>query len=264
MPFPLYLYAACSKAFVAEHKKCLAGAWKEPIATTPQEWLSGRDTGTSSCTIYSVMQNTGMGHYDVPHDPDDFGRCYRLLQLFPEWRKRLPEMLPRFPEWKGMIDRWDELTALYEEELNRTTATRYAPKLYALMQKLRAETAGRTMIPTAPQTPPKLPPYAYNIHGEVLPEKYRFTPEDEGRLDSQDFYSHHDDDDVSLLPYSDEEADRFMAWRWYGQFMVPCNKERIGAMAWRIFREREARRYKRENAELRAELAKYREELGIH
>lgn len=100
-------------------------------------------------------------------------------------------------------------------------------------------------------TPMELPPHFYNIHGQLLPEKYRFSPEDEARLDAHDFYSHKDDD-VSLLPYKGNEADRFMAWRYYGQFMVPCTEERLGAMAWRIFREREAMEYLRREAALQA------------
>lgn len=76
-----------------------------------------------------------------------------------------------------------------------------------------------------------------NIHGEILPEKYRFTEEDEKRLDSLDFYTH--PGEIQIPPADITEADRFMAWRWYGQFMVPCSEERIGAMAWRISRERQ-------------------------
>lgn len=76
-----------------------------------------------------------------------------------------------------------------------------------------------------------------NIHGEPLPEKYRFTEEDERRLDKQDFYSHHGN---PLLPPADiTEADRFMAWRWYGQFYSPMREDLLKSMAWRISRERQ-------------------------
>jgi len=135
MPMELYLVTACMRAFTKEHLNCREGQFKEPQATTPQEWLAGRDTGISSCTIYSVMQHTGMDRYDVPQDPADFGRCYRLLKLFPEWLPRLPEMLPRFPEWRGLVDNWAELTALYEEEIQNKSGM--APKLYARMKELQ-------------------------------------------------------------------------------------------------------------------------------
>lgn len=91
---------------------------------------------------------------------------------------------------------------------------------------------------------PKLKPVASlqepegrNIHGELLPEGYRFTQGDEARLDSQDFYTHKDQG--SIPPVDITEADRFMAWRWYGQFFSPMREELLKSMAWRISRERQ-------------------------
>jgi hypothetical protein len=129
MPMELYLVTACMKAFTEQHLGCKEGAWKEPQATSPQEWLSGRDTGTSSRTIYSVMQHTAMERYDIPHDPADFGRCYRLLALFPEWGERLADVARVHAAWRPFVENWAELTALYEKGT--------APKLYARMQKLK-------------------------------------------------------------------------------------------------------------------------------
>lgn len=102
-------------------------------------WLRNGDTGLSSETIWSVM----MGQYPsrqhwrptTPSDPSDFGRCYRLLEVMPEWRGRLEEVAEKYPEWRGLVDAWDELTALYEEELPSGTA----PKLYERMHELLAE-----------------------------------------------------------------------------------------------------------------------------
>lgn len=68
------------------------------------EWLLGHDTGISSLTICAVLSGkhgiaaeVARGHFgaDIPHDPADFGRCYRLLQAIPEWRARLEEVAPR-------------------------------------------------------------------------------------------------------------------------------------------------------------------------
>lgn len=83
---------------------------------TPIDWLMSGDTGTSSKTICSVMTGSDTPKFgpDVPHDADDFGRCYRLLQLFPDWRRRLPEVAAVHPKWGPMVAAWDELTALYE------------------------------------------------------------------------------------------------------------------------------------------------------
>ena len=102
---------------------------------TPIDWLLGGDTGTSSRTICAVMTGSklsGPFGADVPHDPDDFGRCYRLLVLFPAWRARLQEVADAYPMWGPLVAAWDELTALYEEESRNRTA----PKLYARIQVL--------------------------------------------------------------------------------------------------------------------------------
>jgi hypothetical protein len=109
-------------------------------ATTPEEWIHGPDTGLSSKTIWSVMMGNsavlGMWGATEPADPDDFGRCYRLLQKFPEWRARMPEVAAKYPRWAKLVAAWDELTRLFEEESKRTD--KQAPKLYARMQSLRA------------------------------------------------------------------------------------------------------------------------------
>ena len=133
---PLPIVVAAMDAFVKMHLHCKAGMFQEPETNTPDEWLRGRDTGTSSLTIFSVMNNQVVTkHYDLPHDPDDFGRCYRLLKLFPSWKNRLSEVVKRFPEWGPMVREWDTITKLYEQEL----PTGLAPRCYELMQQLRAE-----------------------------------------------------------------------------------------------------------------------------
>jgi len=61
----------------------------------PQEWIVAGDTGISSRVIWAVMMGVSldvMPRVDVPHDPPDFGRCYRLLEVMPEWRDRLGEV----------------------------------------------------------------------------------------------------------------------------------------------------------------------------
>lgn len=107
----------------------------------PIAWLTNGDTGISSKTIWSVMMNRSIGDRyfrpSVPSDPSDFGRCYRLLKVMPSWRARLGEVAAQYPEWAGLVAAWDELTALYEEELPKGTA----PKLYQRMQVLRGVSA---------------------------------------------------------------------------------------------------------------------------
>lgn len=113
------------------------------------EWLLGHDTGISSLTICAVLSGNhavaatvARGYFgaDIPHDPADFGRCYRLLQAIPEWRERLGEVADKHSIWRPFVREWDAMTALYEEE--RVLAC--APKLCALMQRLIAESRAKT------------------------------------------------------------------------------------------------------------------------
>jgi len=118
----------------------------------PEQWIIGYDTGTSSKTIWAVMMDAVTGNepwhtFGVPGDPDDFGRCYRLLVLFPEWRARLNEVAEKFPEWIGLVREWDKLSLLYE----RDYPTGRSDELYKAMQVLIDE--GRVAagwIQTAP------------------------------------------------------------------------------------------------------------------
>jgi len=112
-------------------------------AGDPHAWIVGGDTGTSSETIWAVMMGVPRKRgADVPYDPDDFGRCYRLLKLMPEWRPRLPEVAAAYPRsaWGQLVDRWDEMTALYERVIGpRGNAWHKGParELYDLMCELR-------------------------------------------------------------------------------------------------------------------------------
>lgn len=89
---PIAVWLAANRAFAELHSRCKPGIFCEPIPKTPSEWSRGRDTGISSGTIYTAATGdySPWGKYDVPHDAADFGRCYRLLKLFPELRDSLP------------------------------------------------------------------------------------------------------------------------------------------------------------------------------
>jgi hypothetical protein len=83
------------------------------------------DSGVSSCTILAelvpemrrlALHRLGEHGADVPHDPDDFGRCYRLLKILGEDSGALILVSLAHPKWSGLVDAWDELTRLYENE----------------------------------------------------------------------------------------------------------------------------------------------------
>lgn len=137
LPVHIEVWAAAADAFVKVHARCKDTGRVEAPPADPMAWLAGRDTGVSSTTIWHAIMHRPLADEDasVPWDPDDFGRCYRLLKLFPHWREGLREVANRWPKWGPLVREWDRLTALFEEE--EPTGT--APKLYAAMHLLHVE-----------------------------------------------------------------------------------------------------------------------------
>lgn len=111
--------------------------FSESVDVRVQAWLRGDDTGLSSRALVMHLsgQSSKLPEYDRrfhPVDPADFGRCYRMLTAIPELRERLHEAKTISPTWSALIDRWDDIEALYLEEL----PTRMAPKTYDLMDTI--------------------------------------------------------------------------------------------------------------------------------
>lgn len=116
-------------------------ARQRKIPAAALAWVRSWDTGISSLTIFEVLSGRevfDLKHRDIPYDPGDFGRCYRLLQAAPRWRKRLAEVAAQHPRWAPFVEHWTEMEALYLEEL----PSKNCPKLYALMQRLREAVRG--------------------------------------------------------------------------------------------------------------------------
>lgn len=108
-------------------------------------WITGDDTGISSKVIWAVMMGVPVTNKSTPSDPSDFGRCYRLLKLIPEWENRLEELKKINYEyyslndntkheklWSKFVDNYKEMCKLYEEEFPTGTA----PKLYKFMREI--------------------------------------------------------------------------------------------------------------------------------
>ena len=102
-------------------------------------WIVGDDTGMSSKTIWAVMLGLNLpGWCCEPADPDDLGRCLRLLELIPEWKPRIGEMAAVSQSWARMIPHWDRIAASMAKEVGIDWSKgRSAPKTYALMQMIR-------------------------------------------------------------------------------------------------------------------------------
>ncbi|MBW7932463.1 MAG: hypothetical protein H3C62_02380 [Gemmatimonadaceae bacterium] len=122
-PMPASAFGKWCEFQGAMHAGCQDTGRTDVPPRSPAEWLAGPDTGVSSRAIYRHMSGLpvdpacGAGY---PHDPDDFGRCYRLLAIAPEWRARIAEMSAYGAAWAALSVHWDELTALHEAELAGT------------------------------------------------------------------------------------------------------------------------------------------------
>jgi len=93
------------------------------VAERFNRWLRGNDTGASSIAIGDFMLGKKVSCSRPPSDAADFGRCYRLLKLFPEWRERLGEM-KELSQWTYLINKWQELEIRFEKgELRGTLET---------------------------------------------------------------------------------------------------------------------------------------------
>lgn len=109
----------------------------------PQEWIVAGDTGISSRVIWAVMMHVSldvMPKADIPHDPLDFGRCYRLLEIMPEWRDRLDQVVEKCPKWAPLVEHWDELEEMYEACLDEAGryrgGTEQSRAMYERMKEL--------------------------------------------------------------------------------------------------------------------------------
>lgn len=98
-------------------------------------WLASDDTGLSSKYMARMLGNGPHCDYNYPHDPSDFGRCYRLLQVVPALRERLQDMAATGWQWAAIVKHWAELEALYLEEFPSGNA----PKLFKRMDELLRE-----------------------------------------------------------------------------------------------------------------------------
>lgn len=106
-------------------------------------WIAGDDTGLSSKAIWRHMMgqrpDMSWGQVDYPLDPDDFGRCYRLLLRVPEWRQRIGEMARYNAEWAALAAAWDELETMWAAEVGTRLDRAWgksAPKLYHRIKEI--------------------------------------------------------------------------------------------------------------------------------
>lgn len=148
LPQPASMASAMMIQFDKDHKNC-AKTWEPPVVDQSLSeiqkalwWMEGYngERGMSSEVIWNVFYyniikgtvNLDKKRNDHPHDPDDFKRCYLLLETVPEWKSRLNELKGLSPAWSNLVDNWDQLTYMLQEQM----ATGEPNGMYEFMQQL--------------------------------------------------------------------------------------------------------------------------------
>ena len=158
LPIGVEMFSAMCNTFQKIHKSCKK-TWKEPEVdpswserSKAIHWLKYCEHGNSSLTIFSVIFRTlpeyreyelGMRkdllspvEYCHPYDPSDFNRCYKLLQVVPEWREKLYLMKPVSPVWNKLVDNWGKLTDMLERNVKEEWVNAKEIGMYEFMQEL--------------------------------------------------------------------------------------------------------------------------------
>lgn len=150
IPFPMGVqkFSEMCKGFEIMHKNC-EKTWTKPMASpkienTPEDilynvewWKANGEHGISAETIvkYLGIKNK-LSFYakseGYPHDPDDFRRCYELLEAVPQFKTQIKSMAWASPAWAALVTKWDVLTELFEDLVK----TGKDNGMYKLMQDL--------------------------------------------------------------------------------------------------------------------------------
>lgn len=108
------------------------------IPETAQEWLSKGDRGISSETIFGAISGLWIQSSKYPPtDPSDFYRCYKLIKQVPEWKEELSKVAELSKTWKNVVDNWDKLSELLEEQIEwRDKGISASNGMYDFMKQL--------------------------------------------------------------------------------------------------------------------------------
>lgn len=103
-----------------------------------EAWLNSDDTGSSSLYMAWCLSHSQFGYWQgrkqpeaaYPHDPDDLGRCIRLIEAVPEFGGKIPEMSHRGHQWLAVTTNWERWVELHARgkgrELYNEMKTAYA------------------------------------------------------------------------------------------------------------------------------------------
>lgn len=93
----------------------------KPLAIRLLEYLTSRDCGMSATAIllHTLNAYNKIEYRDYPFDVSDFGRCLRVVELFPEAKAKLDVMRTVSPQWREVMNHWGELEQLRKDDPSR-------------------------------------------------------------------------------------------------------------------------------------------------
>lgn len=141
-PIPVDEMIKKTKAFNSLHNDCKK-TWVEPQADQSKNvkekamwWIANGETGSSSKTIWNCLMGNKDFQVNHPHDPDDFKRCYNLLEAVPEWKGELNKLKQLSKVWNNLVENWELLTEMYELNIKENWENYKKIGMYELMQTL--------------------------------------------------------------------------------------------------------------------------------
>ena len=130
------------KAFDFLHKDC-EQTYEEPQSDQSKDveakamwWIANGHIGLSSKTMWLCFMNHENIRINHPHDPDDFSRCYKLLEAVPEWKERILDLSKLSIPWKNLAENWDKLTEMYEQNKKENWVNSEKIGMYEFMKAL--------------------------------------------------------------------------------------------------------------------------------
>lgn len=79
-------------------------------------WLESDDVGMSSKFMASVLTGKFKAEFAIPHDPDDLGRCIRMVKAMPELEGLIHLMCDHGVMWKAVANNWERWNEMYQAE----------------------------------------------------------------------------------------------------------------------------------------------------
>ncbi len=117
-------------AVIAAANSLVAEFAKPIVKATPdmglEAWLASDDTGSSSLYMAWILSGGQFGYWQgreqpkpaYPHDPDDLGRCIRLIRAAPELAEHVHLMDEHGKQWEAIAENWDRWVAMYDDDEN--------------------------------------------------------------------------------------------------------------------------------------------------